>query len=231
LSLFIKGGWWQIETQFPTEWLGGKTEGVEMYKFLSVSAFLLLAAIELPAVAADKPVHTETTFRVDTSGGVTMACSLDFSILYQDYAYRQGALAMVSGSLTWIDSGRNLNLGFKLAGVDVPDGKKGETESKHFYVNLGSLAIDGQTIAAAALNRAEDKRDFLGAYVLPNSANFLFALNDHKTSISFNREDKGVDVQLAFDVDFPAVINTREYQDFARCIGTISRRAAAAGSN
>jgi hypothetical protein len=68
--------------------------------------------------AQDAIQSSDTDFFVQTSGGTLVMCGFEFTIVYVDHTYRQGALEAVQGSLAWAEMRPGLGMSLKIVGND-----------------------------------------------------------------------------------------------------------------
>ena len=71
-------------------------------KAVMVSIALAAAALSPIPALSQQVLMSEATARTLTSGGVINGCSIEYTAIFRDHAYRQGAPAGVTGSLTWM---------------------------------------------------------------------------------------------------------------------------------
>ena len=80
-----------------------------MRSFKACAAILFALSVVGPACAEDEVQKSETEFFVQTGGGNSEVCGLDYTIMYIDHTYRHGDLAGVRGSLSWMEGNGSIN--------------------------------------------------------------------------------------------------------------------------
>ena len=180
--------------------------------------------------AQDALIKSDTDFFVQTSGGTPAICGFEFTLLYSDRMYHQGAWAGVTGSLNWAEKKGNLGLMLKIVGRDFPNADKGDMSPQPFPVVHGFVVIDGQpTLPSIALD-CEETTAFCAGYELPASADIYRALTVGKIGIGFSEQANGLDVTLPLDVA-SAASKAADFQAYNSCIITMVDRAKAKLNN
>jgi hypothetical protein len=183
------------------------------------TAFALL--FSAPVYSQDAIVGAETGFYVQSSAGVPKGCGFEFTFVYRDRTYRQGALAGITGSLTWAEfSDGTIGAALKLVGSDF-DAALTRTA---FSVHQGFVVADGKTLIPTRRVDCEQPTAFCGAYSLPNAVAIYKALVEgNGLVIGFSREAKGLDVTLPVDARSTAAAKPNDFQSYNACIGTLSQ--------
>ena len=126
------------------------------------AATLLALTVAGPAYAQDDVQKSETEFFVQTSGGDPEVCGLDYTIMYIDRTYRQGDLAGVRGSLSWMEGDGTIHAILIIKGFDF----NATSDPIPFSVFQGFVMIDGKSVLPDHVNNscANQPTDFCGAY-------------------------------------------------------------------
>jgi hypothetical protein len=175
------------------------------------------------------PVHSqdtiqgaETSFYVQSSAGEPKGCGFEFTYVYRDRTYRQGALAGITGSLTWMEfSDGTIGAALKLVGSDF-DAALTRTA---FSIHQGFVIADGETLLPNQRVDCGQPAAFCGVYSLPNAVAIYKALVDgNGLVIGFSREAKGLDITLPVDARSTAAAKPNDFQSYNACIRTLSPR-------
>lgn len=157
-----------------------------------IVAATVLATTRVSASSQDLP---QTVEAIDlTAGGKLIGCSLQFSIGLRDQVYKQGALAVVTGSINVWRKGNYIS-SFKLVGADIDNGGPiaFPIASAHLFSGPGPFE--------ASPIECEDSRHYCAAI---EGTAFLDVMGDAaekgKIRMAFNRKLDGMDVPVALNV-------------------------------
>jgi hypothetical protein len=196
--------------------------GAKVYRFKTWVAMVFGVAFAVPAFAQDTVQHSESGFYVLTSAGVPKGCGFEFSVMYRDRTYRQGGLAGVTGSLTWLEfSDGSVGAALKLAGIDY-DVTLARTTA--FRVHNGFVIADRKTLLPTKTVGCDQPTAFCGVYSLANAAAIYGALGEKSLAIGFSREANGLDITLPLDPRSSIAAKPNDYQDYNACMGTLAQR-------
>ena len=112
-----------------------------MRSFKACAAILFALSVVGPACAEDEVQKSETEFFVQTSGGNSEVCGLDYTIMYIDHTYRHGDLAGVRGSLSWMEGNGSINTILIIKGFNL-----NATSPIPFPVFQGFVIVDGKSV-------------------------------------------------------------------------------------
>jgi hypothetical protein len=196
-------------------------------RFRAAIGALILLLSTSAAFAQDTVQKSEVTLYVQSAGGQPHVCGIEYTILYLDRTYREGALAAIRGTLGWVahHSG-NVGIIFKVLGMDFPHADKHDMAPQVFPIPHAFLMADGKPHNVHDRLPCEPSQStgFCGAYFLPASIEIYMAAFSGKLSIGFNREPQSLDVSLPLDA---RESNPNEYPPFRACMTTILDRAKA----
>ena len=85
---------------------------------LKIATLLLALGAPLCANAQGVLTGTQSSYFVTTASGQDVMCGLDFTLVYKDRSYKQGAFAVLRGSLSWFENHGNLAVMVKAVGAD-----------------------------------------------------------------------------------------------------------------
>jgi len=195
-----------------------------MRSFKACAAILFALSVVGPACAEDEVQKSETEFFVQTSGGNSEVCGLDYTIMYIDHTYRHGDLAGVRGSLSWMEGNGSINTILIIKGFNL-----NATSPIPFPVFQGFVIVDGKSVLPDRVGNSctGEPTDFCGAYSSEKTFALLDALAKKKRlAIGFNRQASG-----AFDTTLPLKIesnsNLASTLDFGDCMLALFDRAKA----
>jgi hypothetical protein len=92
--------------------------------------------------------------------------------MYRDRTYQAGALAGVTGSLSWTEAKGNIGLMLKIIGADFPNASKLDMTPTPFSVVHGFVTVDGKAVAPH------------GFFPLRTANGILRGVSDSKLSIN-----------------------------------------------
>jgi hypothetical protein len=150
--------------------------------------------------AQDTIQSSDTDFYVQTSGGTPMGCGFEFTIVYVDHIYRQGALEAVQGSLTWAEMRPGLGMMLKIVGNDFtfPQGAPRPTP---FSVRQGFVAVDGESMPPTKVLDCEQSTAFCATYKFADAAKVYGAIVSHQhVTVGFNRQTDSCGAAIHRDV-------------------------------
>jgi hypothetical protein len=189
---------------------------------LVIASFLVTG----PTNAQDTIEKSETTFYVQTAGGIPRVCGIEFALLYKDRTYKQGATSAITGTVAW--SGAvpgNIGVILKINGSDFPNATKGDWSAQAFSVPHGFVLGKRTAYPVHKSAPCEELHSFCGFYYLPTSVQILEYLYSNALSLGFSREANGLDVTLPLDTRPASATNPQEYPDFLDCLQAILERA------
>jgi len=200
-----------------------------------VSAAMLTAAAPLVANAQQSRTFMTKAYPV-SRGGQNIACSLEFEAGIADFVYRQGAVSLVAGSLTFYGyRGDEVQpfVGLKLVVKDMDTegqeltarapaqisvfGKNGKSLSAGYYGG-GDGETPGSTIASFAFDQSFDS-------VIASIS------QDDRLVVAFNRTKGGMDVRIPVDLKV-GVGGQSEHQketalEFLTCVNDLAQELEA----
>jgi hypothetical protein len=184
----------------------------------------ILLALGAPVCANDQDVLTgiQSNYYVTTASGQDVMCGFDFTLVYKDRSYKQGAFAVLRGSLSWIENHGNLAVMVKAVGAD-PAGEDFSQGIVPFKIAGAFLAADGKA-SMPTQSPCEDSRYFCGTYGLPSSLLLYRSLEEGNLSIAFSRLPGGFDIKLPLNPKGPDADNSQR-PDFTRCMSGMFDRA------
>jgi hypothetical protein len=189
-----------------------------MKTFARALTLMLLAGA---AHAQNKLLNSKISYFTQKAGGRIAMCGIEIRLLFVDDSYKQGAVAAVTGSASWVEDRGNVGVLLKVKAIDFDAAKRPHLSQ----IASAFLAIKGLAATSAPFE-CENKLGFCGRYWLPASVFLYGALSTGNLSIGFNRQPGG------FDLVFPiksAIAETRDkagFIAFHKCINALTERAA-----
>jgi hypothetical protein len=158
----------------------------------------LLAGAQTMDAVVDSLVGTHLfEFQEKTSGGKTVGCSWEFSLLHRDYAYAKGGPVQLLGSFTiFFESGKVPSLGVKVGGKDVTFPGR-TTNFSWFDVPFATLRANGRSMAGREQVKfqCEDRHSRCIGYVNEAMADILDAIAADRIEFLYSRREGGLDAQ------------------------------------
>ncbi|MDZ4792038.1 MAG: hypothetical protein SGJ17_12655 [Hyphomicrobiales bacterium] len=159
-----------------------------------------------------KPAQSDVYYDVVTSGGEPKVCSIKFSMVYQDFIYKNGGLVGVTGSVSWLGNESYVGVMLKVFAVDIANYQPLTTKS----VRIGSANITaGSENYKPLMNlQCEDPAASCSVYKTDTSLLFLEVLENKSLFVNYNRHASGIDIKL------PIVprSNISEESNFHKCL-------------
>ena len=177
---------------------------------------MLVLTIVNPLRAQEKIESSESSFFVQTAEGKIAICGFEFTFMYRDRTYQAGALAGVTGSLSWTEAKGNIGLMLKIIGADFPNASKLDMTPTPFSVVHGFVTVDGKAVAPHGSFPCEQPTGFCGVYQIPNSVLIGTALVSGDLAIAFNQQTNGLDISLPVDTSERKRTKPDEFQTFTR---------------
>jgi hypothetical protein len=159
--------------------------------------FAVLVFLATPVIA-QQPLKSEIKLTPITSGGHTIGCSLEYTMIIADRVYRSGGMVGLIGAYAWM-AGRDVPgiAGmFKLGAVDFDQNMR----PTRFKPATTALRIGGKPFLPQAPMPCEEDHNVCGAYSTDGSLAVLTAMWDGPIEIGFNRRRGSFDVLVPFDV-------------------------------
>jgi hypothetical protein len=188
----------------------------------TLAALLISAEASIgSAWAQDTIIQSQTAFYVQTSAGAPTVCGIEFSMMFTDRTYRHGAIAGLKGSVGWFESEGQVGVILKLGGFDFPNGSPQIFRIPNAFLSVRNKPIplnnnfpcDGQPMG------------FCGTYWMSAPADLYQAAIANTHTISFQREQNGLDVSLSIDIQSAAMTKPEEYSNFSTCMVALAGRA------
>ncbi len=189
---------------------------------------IVLGALLTTAASAQTIVMSDVNFFVQTSDGKPAVCGIEYRIVFQDNAARQGNLAAVSGGSSNIKTPGKLGAFFKIHGFDMgPDGSL-----QRFTIHSAALYSKSQgPIKEAELQRCEEPSALCLIYGFDQLTAIELAKGKDDLHLRFNRGPGKFDVHLPVKIQDAAFSHAQEFKTYSQCsIGLIDALRAELGS-
>lgn len=190
---------------------------------LILSAVLSIGLLHGTADAQSPIQLADIEHKVITSGGSPTYCTIEFTLMYRDFAYKAGATSAAVGSLNWLALRGQLALYFKIVGSDLPKLPQGDATVVPHQISQAYVSANGDAFLPDARIQCEEAKGFCAAYQMPKSTDLLRVFQTSGTlSVAFNRHVTGLDVVLPIDARFK---DGETAIRFSSCLRTMLERA------
>ncbi len=160
--------------------------------------FRLVFCVFITALAAKaapvEPLQSEIYYDVQYADGEPKICSVQFSLLYKDYTYKNGQTVFTTGSVNWLKANRGLGMFLKVSVADLTNFQPPTMEAVN--VNAAYIVIGTKSHKPVKRIECEETTAFCGVYGFENTPSFLEALQSKSFFVNYNRHKQALDVQL-----------------------------------
>ena len=165
---------------------------------MRVAIFFPLAPTLAPPAIAQQPLKSEIKLTPLTSGGHTIGCSLEYTMIIADRVYRSGGMVGLIGAYAWMAGRDTPGIAgmFKLGAVDFDNNMR----PSRFRPATTALRIGGKLFMPEAAMPCEEDHDVCGAYSTNGSLAVFKAMWNGPIEIGYNRKQGSFDVLVPFDV-------------------------------
>lgn len=202
-------------------------------KHVIVIATFLYGALFGVAAAQTLVINSETNYFVQTSNGEPIACGFEFTKMLQEPAWAGGAVAGITGGITWsVPANGNIGLFLKVGGADFPDAgtAKGAATARPFKIENAFLSKKDSLSLMRPFRRyqcdvvmgsAVEKNQFCGLYYMPESADLGSLLLEGALVLSFNRGAGDIDISVPLSGRIEDITHRETFAQFIGCWATL----------
>lgn len=175
-----------------------------MKKVLFLGSMVLLSAPASADVAADLQKQAGTLFVKSSpsfSDGKLAACGFEFSVLLQDWAYRQGSFILVGGSFSIFTAKGTLSQSLKvvLHDIDLKTAKFSPSPPETAYFVFSDFSTNKASLVGSYPSDTPGAL-FSVFQILPAYANLASDIEKGKVQIAFARRKGGQDLKIEVDL-------------------------------
>jgi hypothetical protein len=188
----------------------------------AILAFLILGVTS--GANAQEVQKAGGSYFVQTVSGAPRLCGYEFTTVFLDKTYKQGALSAVAGSLVWADGKNGFALLLKVNGIDYPGAEKLDMTMQRFRPYSAYLASANEPTMAAKPGGCEDPLSFCSVIDGDGAVQGLTQFLNGNLELVFNRIDGGLDIRLPVkeDVSDPTFVSGQHA--FAGCLKAVHDR-------